>query len=62
MSIDTSALTTAVQQILQNVFDYLPIGVVIFGTVGALVGGLMFGQKLVNVVVSALSRFGGSGR
>lgn len=61
MSLDTSALTDGVTDILQQLFNYVPIGIAIFGAIGALVGGLMFGQKLVNVVVTALSRFGGKG-
>lgn len=59
MSLDTTNLTAAVTDTLQMLFDYLPLGVAVFGTIGAVVGGLLFGKQLVGTVVSSITKLGG---
>ena len=62
VTLDTTSLTSGIQDVLQQVFDMVPIGIAIFAPVAAIVGGLFFGQKLVGLIVGALSKFGGGGK
>lgn len=58
MSIDTAAITAAVEDFMNQVFQWLPIGVAIVGVPAAIGAGIAFGGTIISKVRGAL----GSGK
>lgn len=54
--IDTGPLLDGIEDFISQVFVYVPLGLLIFGPVAAIVIGFQFGGKIVNMIKSA---FGG---
>lgn len=62
MTVDTAAIEEGVQQFLNNVFVYLPLGLLIVGIPAAIGVGIKFGGGIVNMVGAALGNIGGGRR
>lgn len=56
MTIDTTAIESGVEELVQNAIDFLPLGLAIVGIPAAIGIGIAFGGKIVSMVRSA---FGG---
>lgn len=59
MSIDMQPLLDGIEQLVEQIFQYVPLGLLIFGPVAAIVIGFAFGGKIVDMLKKA---FGGGGR
>ncbi|MCA0453413.1 MAG: hypothetical protein LCI00_05520 [Chloroflexi bacterium] len=59
MSIDTTAITTGVTDLINQAFEFLPLGLAIIGIPTALFVGIRFGGRIAQMVAGAL---GGSGK
>jgi hypothetical protein len=57
MTLDTSALISGVQDMLEQIFEYVPVALAILGPVVAIGIGFAFGGKIANMIKGA---FGGS--
>lgn len=62
MTVDTTPITEGVQDFINNVFTYLPLGLLIVGIPSAIGVGIAFGGRIVAMVGQALGRVGGGGR
>jgi len=59
MTVDTAPITDGVQNFINNVFVYLPLGLLIIGIPAAIGVGIKFGGGIVKMVGHALGSIGG---
>lgn len=59
MTIDTSGLMDGIQTLMESVFEWVPVALLILAPIAAIGIGFGFGNKIIGMVKSA---FGGGGR
>jgi hypothetical protein len=59
MTVDTTPLTEGINNFINIVFTWVPLGLTILGVPAAIGVGILFGGKIINMVKAA---FGGASR